>query len=90
MTVEKEFTLLKIENRERINDDEEKVNYLIINVLDESLTPCKFFVFKKDLVEDILNDAQNAKALSKVLISFDLNYNGKLWNCNLETMLFNY
>lgn len=90
MKIEKEFTLLKIDSKERLNDDEEKQTYLIVSVIDEDLNPCTFWVFKTEIVKSILKDMQEAKALSRVLIEFDLTYNGKLWNCNLTQMLFNY
>ena len=73
-----------------ITSEEEGKEDIVINVLDENLNPCTFFVFKGDLVKSILDEVEKAKALTKVLIDFDLNYNGKLWNCNVNTVLFNY
>ena len=90
MKIEKEFTLLRIENKLRTKEDGTKSTYLIVSVLDENLTPCSFFVFNDGRVDAILKDSTSAKPLEKVLISFDLSYNGKMWNCNLENMLFSY
>lgn len=90
MKIEKEFTLLKIESKERTDDDENKRTYLIINVLDEDMETCKFFVFKDDLVNEIIKNANGVKAMQKVLIDMNLVYNGRLWNCNLENILFSY
>lgn len=90
MKIEKEFTLLKIESKERTDDDENKRTYLIINVLDEDMETCKFFVFKDDLVNEIIKNANAVKAMQKVLIDMNLVYNGRLWNCNLEDILFSY
>lgn len=90
MKIEKEFTLLKIENKLRTLSDGTKQTYLIVSALDENLVPCNFFAFKDDVVKAILKDCVAAKPLEKVLIDFDLNYNGKGWNCNLENMLFSY
>ncbi|CCZ17443.1 unknown [Clostridium sp. CAG:780] len=90
MKIEKEFTLLKIESKERTDDDENKRTYLIINVLDEDMETCKFFVFKDDLVNEIIKNANGVKAMQKVLIDMNLVYNGRLWNCNLEDILFSY
>lgn len=90
MQIEKEFTLLKIEAKERHGNDNTVSTYLVINVLDVNLNPCTFFVFKGDLVKSILDEMEKVKALTKVLIDFDLNYTGKLWNCNVNTVLFNY
>lgn len=90
MKIEKEFTLLKIESKERTDDDENKRTYLIINVLDEDMETCKFFVFKDDLVNEIIKNANGVKAMQKVLIDLNLVYNGRLWNCNLEDILFSY
>ncbi len=90
MKIEKEFTLLKIEAKERQGNDNTVSTYLIINVLDEDLNPCTFFVFKGDVVKSVLDEMEKAKALTKVLIDFDLTHNGKVWNCNVNTVLFNY
>lgn len=90
MKIEKEFTLLKIESKERTDDDENKRTYLIINVLDEDMEICKFFVFKDDLVNEIIKNTNGVKAMQKVLIDMNLVYNGRLWNCNLEDILFSY
>lgn len=90
MKIEKEFTLLKIESKERTDDDENKRTYLIINVLDEDMETCKFFVFKDDLVNEIIKNTNGVKAMQKVLIDMNLVYNGRLWNCNLEDILFSY
>ena len=90
MKIEKEFTLLKIESKERTDDDGNITAYLIINLLDEDMETCKFFVFKDDLVNEIIKNANGVKAMQKVLIDMNLIYNGRLWNCNLEDILFSY
>ena len=90
MQIEKEFTLLHITKKNRTTKDNKNQDYLIIDVLDEELNPCKFFVFNEEIVNQILNDSANAKALQKVLIKCDFTYNGSLWNCNLIEMLFTY
>ena len=91
MKIEKEFTLLKIENKQRINKEDGTISpYLIISVLDENLIPCHFFVFKDEIIKKIIGDCKNSKSLEKVLIDFGLSFNGKLWNCNLQDILFQY
>ena len=90
MKIEKEFTLLKIESKERTDDNGNKSTYLIINVLDEDMETCKFFVFKDNLVDEIIKNANGVKAMQKVLIYMNLVFNGRLWNCNLEDILFSY
>lgn len=111
MKIEKEFTLLKIETKERkiktqeitdenqdkeienqesIDEKENKKIYLIINVLDDDMESCRFFVFKEDLVNEIIQNANKIKAMQKVLIDINLIYNGKNWNCYLDNILFSY
>lgn len=90
MIVEKEFTLLKVEQKKRTTKEGKEQIYLVLNVLDEDLSPCKFFVFNEDKVKLILNDVQSAKALSKVLINFNLVYSNNIWNCNLNDAVFTY
>lgn len=90
MKIKKEFTLLKVDAKERTDKNQNKSTYLVINVLDDDLNPCKFFCFRDEIVKSIISDIQNAKALSKVLIDFDLTYNDKIWNCNVDSVLFNY
>lgn len=90
MIVEKEFTLLKVEQKKRITKEGKEQIYLVLNVLDEDFSPCKFFVFNEDKVKLILNDVQSAKALSKVLINFNLVYSNNIWNCNLNDAVFTY
>ena len=109
--IEKEFTLLNIETKERkiytqeitdenqekeienqepIDEKENKKIYLIINVLDDDMESCRFFVFKEDLVNEIIQNANKIKAMQKVLIDINLIYNGKNWNCYLDNILFSY
>lgn len=89
MKLEKEFTLLKIESKERKTKEGETSVYLIISVLDEELNPCKFFVFNKKVIDEIFEDVQKSKAMSKVLITLNFSYD-KVWNCNVEKVLFDY
>lgn len=90
MIIEKEFTLLKVEQKNRTTKEGKEQIYLVLNVLDEDMSPCKFFVFNEDKVKIILNDVQGAKALSKVLINFNLVYSNNIWNCNLNDAVFTY
>lgn len=81
------FTFLNLDIKQRKNASQlkpEEQNYAILSVLDEKNTPCKFFVFKSEVLQKILESS--LEPLQKVDITYEVVFINNSWNVRLVDM----
>lgn len=78
MEFQENFKILNYEIRNRKDSSEQ---FIILNVLDINNNPCKFFVFKEDVIKKFRNTT--FVGLQDVFITFKLSYNGSIWSVTL-------
>ena len=61
--------------------EENERNFLIINLLDENMNPCKFLVFDKEIIVKALNS--HYLGLQDLEISFELLFSNDNWHVKL-------
>ncbi len=85
-----DFIFLNVEKLKRkkkdVNDKDEY--FFIINLLDDSNTPCKMFSFDDSINGYIENSIKNdkLKGLQKINIDFDLVFSNNIWNVRLKAV----
>lgn len=78
------FTFLGLEIKERKNADklkEDERHYGILSLLDEKNVPCKFFIFKSEVLEKLLEI--RFEALQKIEIKYEVVFINNSWNVRL-------
>ena len=78
------FIYLGLEVRQRKNIENlkpEDQNYGILSVLDEKNNPCKFFIFKSDILQKILELHLNS--LQKIDLVYEIVFINNIWNVRL-------
>ncbi len=81
MEYQEEFKFLKLEVMKRKNTEElkeEDRNFIVINLLDPTNNPCRFFIFNKDLMKKVLSSTYSGLQLLQV--KFEVVYSNNNWS----------
>ena len=83
MEYQENFKFLNLQIMQKKNQElkENERKFIVLNLLDNQNNPCKFFIFKTELVEKLLS--LNLVGLQDLLIRFRLSYSNNIWNVNV-------
>lgn len=83
MKLEQSFKFLKAElmKKKKTEENQKEIVFLILHLLDEENNPCRFFVFKEELVNKIVNC--NFLGLQDVICTLELKFTNNNWSVNL-------
>lgn len=87
MVYEEEFKFLNVQ---RVQRKEGNKFFCIVNLLDPSNNPVKFYSFDENFNNTVLSDLSNVKGLQDVLVKFELAYSNNNWNVKLLNIDFEY
>lgn len=78
------FKFLNLQLQKRKNSSElpvDEQHYAIVNLLDENNNPVRFFVFKKEIIEQLLS--QKFETLQEVEVTYECLFLNNNWTVRL-------
>lgn len=93
MKLEKEFKFLNLQSVRRKEAEKYKPEeqfFCIVNFLDDTNNPVRFFSFNADMNSNLIYAVQNGKlvGLQDCLVNFELNCTNGNWNVSLKDVQY--